>query len=203
MSELITNLEQETVSQKRETEKQMAQKKAKIVDGKEAKFETRASYQAQYSGCSGIITERNTFGMDSAKKEESAAKIQRDRVEESRPVKGIFRNFETPGGEVTFPYRAYKGDPIAMYKLKDGKEVTIPLGVARHLRHRCEYPVRGWRVDENNLATHTATNRMVKRFTFEYTDSFDPRDEELRQKQARETSADVIPVNLGSIGRRA
>jgi len=202
MSELITNLEQETASQKRETEQQMAKKKAKVVDGKEAKFETRQSYQEQYTGCSGIITEKNTFGMDDDRKAELAARIARDRKEESKPVKGIFRNFETPGGEFTFPYLAYKGDPLAMYKLRDGKEYTIPLGVARHLRHHCEYPVRGWAVDENNLATHTATRRMIKRCTFEYTDSFDPRDEEFRLKQQQQMAPDVIGTNVGTVGRR-
>lgn len=199
MSDIIEKLD-ESPSEIKKTNVQMAKKKAKIVDeDKTANFETRASYQAQYTGCSGIITERNTFGMDDDKRDVLRAQIKRDQKEEAKPVKGIFRNFETPGGEFVFPYRAYKGDPLTMFKLRDGKEYTIPLGVARHLRHRCEYPVRGWRVDENNLATHTATTRMVKRCTFEYTDSFDARDEEFRLKQARSMTQDVVPTHLGTI----
>ena len=201
-AKVVDKVEKLTPSQKKDAEKQMALHKAKVIDGKKAKFETRASYQNQYSGVESIIPQEHMFGMDQARKMEIAARIKRDQIEESKPVKGIFRNFETPGGQIKFPYRAYKGDPIVMIKLKDGQVATVPLGVARHLRHRLEYPVRGWRVDENNLATHTATARMVKRCTFEYIDTFDSRDEEFREKQARSMTGDVIPTHLGSIGGR-
>lgn len=195
MSELITEpVEKLTAAEKKTAEIQVAKKKAKIVDDKSAEFQTRSEYQAQYSACESIIPESQTFGMDENRRHEIRARIKRDQQEERQPVKGIFRYFETPGGELRFPYRAYKGDPLQMFKLKDGQVATVPLGVARHLRHRLEYPVHGWRVNENNLATHTAANKMVKRCTFEYIEFFDPRDEELRQQQKSYTTEQ--PVRL-------
>lgn len=197
MSEIITEIspkEKLTASEKKTAEIQIAKKKAKIVDDKSAIFTTRAEYQAQYSACESIIPESQTFGMDEERRESIRMRIRQQQKEERKAVKGIFRYFETPGGELRFPYRAYKGDPLEMYKLKDGQVATVPLGVARHLRHRLEYPVHGWRVGENNLATHTAANKMVKRCTFEYIDFFDPRDEEMRQQQKSYTTEQ--PVRL-------
>ena len=109
----------------------MAERKAKVVDGKGSQFESRSSLQEQYSAVESVLPERFMFGMDDARRKEVAAKIRRDQIEESKPVKGVFRNFETPGGEIKFPYRAYKGDPVLMIKLTDGQVATVPLGVAR------------------------------------------------------------------------
>lgn len=190
MSEIITGMapEKETASQKKEAALQMEKHDKKIIDGKKAEFEKSSTFQAQYSACTGVIPETHMFGINDKKKQEIKAKLKLLQEEERKPVKGIFRNFETPGGVMTFPYRAYKGDPILKFELKDGQLATIPLGVARHLRHRLEYPVHGWRVNEANLATHTSVNKMVKRCTFEYIDFFDPKDEELRLQQKEYTT---------------
>ena len=55
-------------------------------------------------------------------------------------VRGKLIFHEVPGGTMEFPFRAYKGDPIKTYTLKDGEIVEIPLGVAKHLNKNVAYP---------------------------------------------------------------
>ncbi len=69
---------------------------------------------------------------------------QRDR----KMVRGKFQYHEIPGGELTFNFYKYKGDPIEKYTLKDGEIYTIPLGVAKHL-NTIGTPVHEHAQDEN------------------------------------------------------
>jgi hypothetical protein len=71
---------------------------------------------------------------------------QRDR----KMVRGKFQFHEIPGGEMTFNFYKYKGDPIEKYTLKDGEIYTIPLGVAKHL-NTIGLPVHEHALDENGL----------------------------------------------------
>lgn len=64
------------------------------------------------------------------------AQRQRDR----QKVTGLFKDYEVPGGNITFCFRAYKDDPVEKYTFHDGKVYTVPLGVARHLNTNCWYP---------------------------------------------------------------
>ncbi len=56
-------------------------------------------------------------------------------------VKGIFRFYEVPGGSMSFVFKEYKEDPVERFDLADGQVYTIPLGVAKHLNKRGNYPV--------------------------------------------------------------
>jgi hypothetical protein len=71
---------------------------------------------------------------------------QRDR----KMVRGKFLFHEIPGGEMTFNFYKYKGDPIEKYTFKDGEIYTIPLGVAKHL-NTIGTPVHEHAQDENGL----------------------------------------------------
>lgn len=71
---------------------------------------------------------------------------QRDR----KMVRGKFIFHEIPGGELTFNFYQYKGDPIEKYTLKDGEIYTLPLGVAKHL-NKIGTPVHEHAQDENGL----------------------------------------------------
>lgn len=71
------------------------------------------------------------------------AALEEKRVEEQKPVRGIFRFHEVPGGQMDFVYRKYKGDKLEKYSMKDGEIYEVPLGVARHLNTNCWYPVYG------------------------------------------------------------
>ena len=64
-------------------------------------------------------------------------KLEAKYKEESQLVKGIFKNLEVPGGDVSFSFRAYPHDPLRVYRFEDGKEYEIPLCVARHLNNTC------------------------------------------------------------------
>lgn len=66
----------------------------------------------------------------------------RDRDREK--VKGIFRFYERPGGDMEFVFRGYKGDPVEKYSMIDGQTYEIPLGVARHLNQNGWYPEYGY-----------------------------------------------------------
>jgi len=75
--------------------------------------------------------------------------VEAARQEESRLVKGIFKNHECPNGDATFSIRLYKGDPIRTYNLIDGQEYELPLGVARHINRQCRYKKHKWLVDKD------------------------------------------------------
>lgn len=88
------------------------------------------------------------------------------REKDSRLVRGIFKNFETPGGEVRFVYRKYKGEEIKKYVLRDGETYSIPLGVAKHLNNNCNYPVHAYTTNEEGIPTMRVGKR-VNRFGFQ------------------------------------
>lgn len=88
------------------------------------------------------------------------------REKDSRLVRGIFKNFETPGGEVRFVYRKYKGEEIKKYVLRDGETYSIPLGVAKHLNNNCNYPVHAYTTNEAGIPTMRVGKR-VNRFGFQ------------------------------------
>lgn len=73
-------------------------------------------------------------------KSDAEKKIEALRKEENKLVDGIFKNLEVPGGDLTFSYRKFKGDPILTFTLKHNQRYKLPLGVARHLNSQCYYP---------------------------------------------------------------
>ena len=76
-------------------------------------------------------TSRRKRSKEELKKAEELREKMRD--EDSKPVTGIFKNIEVPGGDLEFTYRKYKEDPYRSYRFEDGKEYTVPLGVAKHI----------------------------------------------------------------------
>lgn len=86
--------------------------------------------------------------------------------EDSRLVKGIFRCREPAGGSVSFFFRKYKFDPTVKYDMVDGEEYTIPLGVAKHLNHNCNYPVHSHILGADGQPVLN-TGKMESRMNFE------------------------------------
>lgn len=82
-----------------------------------------------------------------AQKEELKKKLKIQREKDNEMVKGIFRFHEVPGGQIKFPYRAYKEDQVENYTLVDGQVHTIPFGVAHHLNKDCWYPEHAYQLD--------------------------------------------------------
>ena len=66
-------------------------------------------------------------------------KFEQMRKEDSKIIKGVFRDNELHGGTVSFPFRKWKGDPVKNYTFTDGQEYEIPLAVAKHLNSGCCY----------------------------------------------------------------
>lgn len=89
--------------------------------------------------------------------------------EESKLVKGIFKNIESSGGDLTFAYRAYKSEPIRVYELIDGESYTIPLGVARHINRQCKYTKSAHLVDKEGRPI-VGAGKHTQRYEFISTD---------------------------------
>lgn len=70
-------------------------------------------------------------------KKEAKEKLDKLYKEESKIVKGVFKNIEAPGGEISFPYKKFPQDPLTIYTLKDGGTYDLPLCVAKHLNNDC------------------------------------------------------------------
>lgn len=77
-------------------------------------------------------------------------KFQREKDHEM--VKGIFKNYETPGGWFAFSFKKYKEDPVTRYELMDGEIYTIPRMVARHIANDLWYPVHSYFRDEDGTS---------------------------------------------------
>ena len=101
---------------------------------------------------------------DMKKKSKESLKYQRDK--DRQMVKGIFRFYEVPGGQMSFNFKKYKGDPVERYDMIDGQIYTIPLGVAKHLTQNGSYPVHKYLKDENGNVS-MKIGQKVNRFGFE------------------------------------
>ncbi len=91
-------------------------------------------------------------------------KWRRDRDREI--VKGMFKFYEVPGGQLSFVYRAYKEDQTERYDMVDGHVYSIPLGVARHLNKNGWYPVHAYTMDEHGVPKMKVGHKQ-RRFGFQ------------------------------------
>lgn len=89
-----------------------------------------------------------------------------ERSRDKEKVKGKFIFHEVPGGEMKFCFKAYKGDQLERFTLRDGEIYTLPLGVAKHLNKNCWYPVHQWAVDGNGKPLATI-GQKVRRCSFQ------------------------------------
>jgi len=85
---------------------------------------------------------------DEAKKKASDM-IESARKIDSKLVKGIFKNLESKGGDLTFAYRQYRGEPTRVYHMLDAQEYEIPLGVAKHINRQCKYKKSKFLMDKD------------------------------------------------------
>lgn len=97
---------------------------------------------------------------------ESKERIRVAREKDAEKVRGIFRFHEVPGGSMDFMYKAYRGEPLAKYSMKDGEVYTIPLGVAKHLNTNCWYPSYNYKSDELGRPQVTVAEK-VRRCSFQ------------------------------------
>lgn len=107
-------------------------------------------------------------------KKAPSLKYQRDRDREM--VKGIFKNYETPGGYLGFCTKFYLEDPVEKWEMLDGQMYTIPRCVARHLNNNAWVPVYDHVADPDGVRVQKIVNK-VKRFGFNSLDFMDLDDE--------------------------
>lgn len=98
-------------------------------------------------------------------KKKASELVEKAHKEDSKVVNGIFKNHESPGGDVIFSIRLYKGDPIRTYNLVDGETYDLPLGVAKHINRQCRYKKHKWLVDKNGEKMMGADN-PTERYSF-------------------------------------
>jgi len=91
-------------------------------------------------------------------------RYQRDKDRE--PVKGIFRFYEVPNGQLSFSYKEYKEDEVETKTLVDGQIYTLPLGMAKHLNKRGSYPRHEYLKDEAGNVS-MKIGQKVRRFGFQ------------------------------------
>jgi len=98
-------------------------------------------------------------------KKKASELVEKAHKEDSKIVKGIFKNHESPGGDAIFSVRLYKGDPIRTYNLVDGESYDLPLGVAKHINRQCQYKRHKWLVDANGNKIIGA-DKPTERYSF-------------------------------------
>jgi hypothetical protein len=91
--------------------------------------------------------------------------VERKRLADKKEVRGMFKFFEIQGGELSFSFNAYKGDPRKKYTLQDGQTYVIPMGVARHLNTSGWWPVHEHSVDAEGKPKQII-GKKVRRYGF-------------------------------------
>ena len=122
------------------------------------------------------MTENNT----SKTKLSSSARLKKLMEEDRRPVTGVFRFHECPGGETTVPMKKYPGQERTDYHFKDGEQYTVPLWVARWLNgydscavelkgkiNSCAYPIHQNSIDRVTGKPLVTINQYRRRMGFE------------------------------------
>lgn len=119
-------------------------------------------------------------------KELTKEKLKRLIEEETKIVKGRFRNHETPGGSTTIIVRKYPGIPAFEKNMRDGEVYEIPLYVARHLQgydvtakavggriNTCSYAVHGYKTDRDGFPDKNMDSGMSVPIIFKRRYSFE------------------------------
>lgn len=96
----------------------------------------------------------------------SSEEMKKMRERDNKVVKGRFRCFEPPGGQIQFSFKKYKGDPVMNYTMVDGEVYDVPLMVAKHLNENCWYPQNKNILDANGQPMQDI-GKKVQRCSFE------------------------------------
>lgn len=123
-----------------------------------------------------------------------SALLKKFMEEETKMVKGRFRNFETEGGALPFTAGKYPGQPLFNKTFQDGEVYEVPLWVARWLNgidvtaqaiggkvNSCSYPIHGFKWAAGSSAPEgqpsgdtvlpvSGVSRRKKRYGFEALD---------------------------------
>lgn len=97
--------------------------------------------------------------MNESQKKELKKKIDQQKEIDETPVKGVFKNVECAGGDISFWYKKYD-EPPRFFHMIDGKEYTIPKMVAEHLNKNTRentyiYDKQVWEAGELPMISNT------------------------------------------------
>ncbi len=111
------------------------------------------------------ITIDKKVPLNELQRKEAREKLNKQYKEESKIVKGVFKNIECPGGTLEFPYKKFPQDPIILYKLEDGQSYDVPLCVAKHINNQCVEKKHEYIVDAKGNKT-IDVNKKRQRYQF-------------------------------------
>lgn len=103
--------------------------------------------------------------LSTQQKKEAKEKLDKVYKEESKLVKGTFKNLECPGGEIEFQFKKFPQDPLRVYTLEDGKNYDLPLCVAKHINNTCNIKQHEYVVDKLGNKT-IDMNKGEQRYQF-------------------------------------
>ena len=92
-------------------------------------------------------------------------------------VKGIFRNFESPGNYLEFPFKKWPNDGTQTVHVMDGEKYEIERDIEEHLNTNCWYPqyehLPGGKFINvpGEQPTNMRVGRKVRRFAFQVIDA--------------------------------
>jgi hypothetical protein len=110
--------------------------------------------------------------LNELQKKEAKEKLNKQYKEESKLVKGIFKNIEAPGAGVEFPFIKIPHDPIRYYRFEDNKEYEIPLYLAKHINVTCnEKAVETFKDLDNNPTSIPKIRTVPKRQRYQFLSS--------------------------------
>lgn len=102
-------------------------------------------------------------------KKKASEIVEAAHKEDSKIVKGVFKNHESPGGDAIFSIKLYRGDPVRTYNLVDGETYELPLGVAKHINRQCRYKKHKWLVNKDGKPL-MGWDKPIERYSFVSTD---------------------------------
>lgn len=102
----------------------------------------------------------STEQVDARQKLQVQLQYMRDKDRET--VKGRFKYYDCPGGEMKFCFKKYKQDPIEKYALVDGQIYTLPIGVIKHLNKDCFYTIHKYATDKDGNAIQVVGQKVQR-----------------------------------------
>lgn len=121
-----------------------------------------------------VDEDRGDIKIQKTRKEQSKELLKKFVSEETKVVKGKFRNFEVPGGSQRIIVKKYADVPLFDKVMEDGGIYEIPLYVAKHLNgvdatakqingkiNTCAYPTHGFKYADGRIPESREEGGMI------------------------------------------
>lgn len=98
-----------------------------------------------------------------SKPTERDLKWESDRLAEK--VSGVIRNNESPGNPIEFWFRGPGCPNTTKFSYKDNEQISIPIGVAKHINKSCYVAVDQYKLDKDGKPS-VDVGKLMRRFSF-------------------------------------